>query len=474
MEKEIIVVGAGLTGLMISIYLAKRGYALSVYDYRPDPRKAYYKYGSGRSMSLDLSVRGLLALSEIDLSAKVLAYGVPMKRRAIHLPDGELIYIPYGKNENDLINAVSRSQVHKDLLEKAESFGSIKVNFNQKFVDFDACSGVTIFRDQIDNKDYKVEPFILIGCDGVNSSVRACVEKTLQTVFKKEVFGHQYKEVKIPLSLGHKLELQAMHMWPRENYMLVAQPNYDGSFTCALLLPREGDNSFNAMERNGQKFISFFKENFSDAYPLIPTLADEIINNPIGSLTTITEGQWNIGKKVLLLGDSVHAMVPFFGQGMNCCFEDCYLLNQYLNEFNDDWDLVIPLFEKERKVDANAIANMSLTNYPELTKSNWRNFVLQREIESFLMNNFKDSYISYHNLVCFDNVPYRYAQSIRSFQKNLINEIIYKINSIKELNKDQVKEAVNSYEGTIKSIFPSTHIRGSEIFPASALIADIQ
>jgi kynurenine 3-monooxygenase len=460
MQKEIVIVGAGLTGLMLSIYLGKRGYQVAVYDQRPDPRLAYSKYGSGRSMSLDLSVRGLIALSEIGLDETILASAVPMKTRNIHLPEEETVQLRYGKSEKDCIYAVSRAKVHKELLEKAESFDFVKINFNQSFVDFDPDTEFAIFKDEATGQRVRVQPFLLIGCDGVHSPVRTAIEKIHHNHFKKETFDYSYKELKIPSSRAEGLELQAMHMWPRKNCMLVAQPNDDGSFTCAILLPRSGPHSFDALISRGIPEVSrFFEENFGEVCDLIPNLVEDFLNNPLGILTSIREGQWSVDSKVLLMGDSVHAMLPFFGQGMNCCFEDCYLLNQYLNEFNNDWNLAIPAFEKNRKLDTHAITTLSLENYPELTSLNWRHFILHRKIEDFLMLNFKDVFTSYHNLVCFSGVPYRYAQAVKGLQKDLVERIAISMGDIHDLSKSRVAELMGEYQSKLNQLgeIPSYH-----------------
>lgn len=447
MNREIAIVGTGLTGLVLSIYLAKRGYKINLYDQRPDPRTSYYKYNQGRSMSLDLSLRGLTALSEIGLNEEILSYAVPMRKRILHLSNEEPIQLMYDTSEKYNINAISRSEIHTYLLREAEKFSSVKINFNQKFIDIDRESEKFTFMDEINKASYQISPSFLIGCDGANSTVRKCVERELNVSFRIDNFKYRYKELIIPASLSQSLEFQAMHMWPRKNRMLVAQPNYNGSFTCALLLPVEGEHSFESLLMQPKpKILSFFQEQFGDVYSLIPNLSDEIVNNPIGSLITISEGRWSLDNKILLMGDSVHAMLPFLGQGMNACFEDCYLLNKYLDKFNDDWNLVISEFEKNRKIDTNAVSTMSLENYPELINPNWRYFILHREIEDFLTKNFRDLYISYHNMVCFGLVPYSYANAVRALQKELIIKISSIINNIKEIKKEKIQNELEEYQ----------------------------
>lgn len=446
MQKEIAVVGAGLTGLALSIYLARRGYQVGVYDQRPDPRMSYYKYSQGRSMSLDLSVRGLTALTVIGLDQGALSHTVPMKNRIIHLPNGHLLSLKYDTSEKHNINAISRSELHRYLLTEAEKYVSIKIHFNQKFMDVDVNSDKITFMDEVEKTNYQISPFILIGCDGANSKVRKCIERVLNMSFQINHFNYQYKELTIPADCHH-LEFQAMHMWPRKNCMLVAQPNYNGSFTCALLLPVEGKYSFQTLMSQPEKEIYlFFKEQFGDICDFIPNFVNEMLNNPVGSLMTISEGQWSLKNKILLMGDSAHAMVPFLGQGMNACFEDCYTLNQYLDKYQDDWDKVIPEFEKNRKIDTNAISTMSLENYPELVNPDWQYFILHREIEDFLSKNFSDIYTSYHNLVCFRLVPYSYANAVRTLQKELIVKIASIIESIDELKKETIQDEIEEYK----------------------------
>ncbi|MBF5058801.1 FAD-dependent monooxygenase [Candidatus Neptunochlamydia vexilliferae] len=449
-KKSVTIIGAGLTGLMLSIYLAKRGYTVTIYDFRPDPDVTYYKYdGSGRAMSLDLSVRGLLALSEIGLDKNILSRSIPMKKRVIHLLDGALIDLPYGKGDDTYINTVARSDLHKHLLSKARTFNAVKIHFNQRFLSFDLKSKKASFIDEITQEEYTVPTTLLVGCDGVHSSVREYIEQTSGTSFVKHPFNYEYKALKVPASLAEALELEAMHMWPRQNSMLVAQPDYEGSFTSVLLLPKDGTKSFKNILKNPETIRSFFQQEFGDVCPLIPDLVEEMINNPMGSFVTTTGGQWQLEGKVLIMGDSAHSMTPFFGQGINCCFEDCYLLNKYLDKFEDNWDVALPIFEKNRKIDTEAIAIMSLENYPELTNPNWKHFILQREIEDFLMDHYKEFYTSYHNLVCFDKVPYRYAKFVRTLQKELIKDISYKIKSIKELTKSKILSVIDDYQFNI-------------------------
>lgn len=450
MNKEVAIIGAGLTGLTLSIYLAKRGYKVNLYEQRSDPRVAHYKSnGQGRSMSLDLSMRGLTALSEIGLNQTILSQAVPMKHRIIHLSNNELVHLQYDTTGTHNINAISRAKLHHCLINESEKYSLIKIHFNQQLVDVDQY----IIKDEVKQVSYQIFPPLLLGCDGVNSTIRKSIENKRNDFFQIKRFGHQYKELILPNSNEPILEFEAMHMWPRENSMLVAQPNDDGSFICALLLPAEGEYSFpSLLSRTKENIHLFFKNQFADIQSFIPHLSDQLINNPLGSLVTIRKGTWSLNNKILLLGDSVHGMVPFLGQGMNACLEDCYLLNQYLRKFNDNWNLTISEFEKNRKADTDAISAMSLENYPELTNPNWRDYILHREIEDYLSKNFSDIFVSYHNLVCFSLLPYQYANKIRSLQKDLINKISSVINHIKEITKDKIQGEIDEYQLKLKTL----------------------
>ncbi|QEY51878.1 FAD-dependent oxidoreductase [Legionella longbeachae] len=447
---RIAIIGAGLTGLLLSLYLARRGYEVDIYEQRSDPRITTHPYDKGRKMSIDLSSRGLLSLAEMGLAEKILSKSVPMRDRVIHLPNGEVISLAYGKCANDCIHTVSRSQLHFDLLQETESVPSIVVHFNRSFVDMDTTSGEFILFDNHLNKHFNIKPFFLFGCDGANSMVRKCIEKQKDVTFQYSYFPYQYKELTIPYLENKTLQLEAMHMWPRENSMLVAQPNYDHSFTCAFLLPSTGDYSFEKLTKSysPQQMLNYFKDQYSDIYPFISNLENDLYNNPIGSLITINEGHWNIDK-VALMGDSTHAMVPFLGQGLNCCFEDCYLFNQFLDKYNDDWQTAIPAFEEFRKKDTNAITIMSLENYPELFDSDLQKSILLREIENYLMVNFKDTFATYHNLTCFSSHSYSYINSIRLIQKEMILDISQTINNIKEINKDKIELFLEDYHKKI-------------------------
>lgn len=452
---RIAIIGAGLTGLMLSLYLARRGYQVDIYEQRPDPRVITNRYDKGRKMSIDLSSRGLLSLTEIGLDKKILSQSVPMRDRVIHLPNGEIISLAYGKYDNECIHTVSRSQLHFELLNTAESVSSITVHFNQSFVDLHT-TGESILFDNHLKKQYTIKPFFLFGCDGANSIVRKCIERQKESTFQHSYFPYQYKELTIPYLENSTLQLEAMHMWPRKNSMLVAQPNYDHSFTCAFLLPKTGEYSFENLTKDdsSQKILTYFKEQYSDIYPLISNLENDLFNNPVGSFVTINEGHWNIDK-VALMGDSMHAMVPFLGQGLNCCFEDCHLFNQFLDKYNDDWQKAIPAFEKFRKKDTNAITIMSLENYPELFDPDLKKSILLREIEHYLMVNFKDSFATYHNLTCFTSHSYSYINSIRLIQKEMINDISHTINDIKEINKEKIQLFLEDYHKKIGEMVTS-------------------
>jgi kynurenine 3-monooxygenase len=418
---HIAITGAGLVGSLLSIYLLKRGYKVSVFERRTDMRVS--KGYEGRSINLALSNRGIRALEEVGLVEELKKACIPMHGRIIHNLKGETNFQAYGK-EGQYINSISRSGLNKVLMNKAESLG-VEFFFEQKITSVDLDKTELT----IQNSKLKIERLdfdLIIGADGAFSAVRHAMQFTDRFDFSQEYIEHGYKELHIPVSeVGDfKMEKNALHIWPRESYMLIALPNPDGSFTLTLFFPFNGEPSFESLQSK-ESVKEFFQSVFPDAYLLMPQLLEEFFTNPASSLVTMKCFPW-VQKKTLLIGDAAHAIVPFYGQGMNAGFEDCRQLNSLLDKHNDDWSQVLPLFQEKRKPNADAIAKLALDNFIEMRDLvNDADFILRKKIEAKLHELFPKKWIPLYSMVTFhEDIPYSIAYETGQKQKLIMEDVL--------------------------------------------------
>jgi kynurenine 3-monooxygenase len=420
-KSHIAITGAGLVGSLLSIYLIKRGYKVSVFERRADMRKS--KGYEGRSINLALSNRGIRALEEVGLAEALKKECIPMHGRIIHNLKGETNFQPYGK-EGQYINSISRSGLNKVLMNKAESLG-VEFMFEQRITSVD----LNKTELAIQNQKTKIESLqfdLIIGADGAFSAVRHAMQFTDRFDFSQEYIEHGYKELHIPAGEAgdFKMEKNALHIWPRESYMLIALPNPDGSFTLTLFFSFKGDPSFERLQSK-ESVKEFFQSVFPDAYLLMPQLLEEFFQNPTSSLVTMKCFPW-VQNKTLLIGDAAHAIVPFYGQGMNAGFEDCRQLNQLLNEHSDDWNQVLPLFQEKRKPNADAIAKLALDNFVEMRDLvNDADFILRKKIEAKLHELFPKKWIPLYSMVTFhEDIPYSVAYETGQKQKRIMEDVL--------------------------------------------------
>ena len=438
-NQKVIIIGAGLSGSLLGIYLAKRGIAADVYESRGDMRKE--EMSAGRSINLALSNRGIAALKEIGLDAYMLAEAVPMHGRMIHAVDGQTKLLPYSGREGEYINSVSRSGLNIALMNEAEIYAGVKFYFNEKCVDFDCKSGEAKFES---GKIVKGDT--LIATDGAGSAVRnAMLHGGLPRFnFSQSWLEHGYKELHIPPGNDGEfsMEKNALHIWARRAFMMIALPNFDGSFTCTLFLAHAGKNSFEQLT-DEKSLLEFFKANFADAIPLMPTLAEDFFANPIGNLGTIKCFPWNVGGKSLLLGDSAHAVVPFYGQGMNASFEDCRVLNSLIEQHGTNWEMVFAEYGNLRKENTDAIAQMAEENFYEMRDAVADPiFVRKRELETKLEQTFPD-YFSKYSMVTFrEDLPYSTARQKGNAQDKLLMGICAELNDVSKINLDEVMKKI--------------------------------
>ncbi|MCA6433848.1 MAG: FAD-dependent monooxygenase [Cytophagales bacterium] len=438
-ELHIAITGAGLVGSLLAIYLKNRGYRVSVFERRNDMRKgAGYE---GRSINLALSNRGIRALEEVGLAEELKKEAIPMHGRMIHDLHGNLNFQPYGK-AGQYINSISRSGLNKVLITKAESLG-VEFHFEQRInsVDFGKTE-LAINNSKFNRQNSKFD--LIIGSDGAFSAVRLAMQFTDQFNFSQSYIEHGYKELHIPAGAAgsFQMEKNALHIWPRESYMLIALPNPDGSFTLTLFFPFAGETSFETLSTK-EKVKDFFKSVFPDAYALMPQLLEEFFQNPSSSLVTMRCYPW-VRNKTLLIGDAAHAIVPFYGQGMNAGFEDCHVLNQLLDQFADDWDQVLPSFQEIRKPNADAIAKLALDNFVEMRDLvNDADFILRKKIESKLHEMFPEKWIPLYSMVTFhENIPYSVAYETGQKQKRIMEDVLKQLNIEKNWENLDFKEIV--------------------------------
>lgn len=447
--KNITIIGAGLAGTLCSLYLARRGYTVDVFESRSDLRDSPIDYG--RSINLALSCRGITGLNAMSLMDDVNKIMVPMRARAIHEANGEVHYQPFGRHEEEHINAISRTDLNALLLNKAEQTQKIHLHFDMKLVHLDVPGKKILFEDK-DGTRIEYHYQRLIGADGAPSQVRDTLKNIGIVEASREYLTHGYKELSISKTHTVGMAREHLHLWPRDSFMLLGNPNPDDSITGSLFLANEGNDSFATLD-NEERLISFFQKEFPDAYKAMPDLADEFFGNPTGFMSTIKCTPWYYKDECLLIGDAAHGVIPFFGQGMNSAFEDCRVLDELLEQYNDDWLRVMPAFYEQRKVNTDAVARMSMDNYHEI-HSDIRHpeFILKKQVERELMARYPERYVSKHVLVMFTNTPYSRALELGEVQTRLLEQICCSITDVKELNWRDVDELMLEYDKKLAKI----------------------
>jgi kynurenine 3-monooxygenase len=417
------IIGSGLAGALMACYLGKAGHRADLYEKRPDPRG--HEQERGRSINLALSVRGLHALREVGIADEVLRAAVPLCGRMMHARTGQLTFQPYGKDETECLHSVSRADLNLQLIRRAARYDGVRCFFGQK------CLGLDLRTAKVEMSDEKRQithvPFErLIGADGVYSAVRAQLQKQDRFDYRQDYLAYGYKELHIPPDPGgtFPMEKQALHIWPRRSFMMIALPNLDGSFTCTLFLPYEGPDSF-ATLRTPADVLAYFQEQFPDAVPLMPTLAEDYFQNPVGPLVTIRCQPWYVDSRVVLLGDACHAVVPFLGQGMNAAFEDCTVLHQCLVQKAPDWEAAFREYQDLRKENVDTLADLCLDNFIEMrdkVRSRW--FLLKKKFDNLLHKVFPRWYLPLYTMISFTRIPYAQARRRAKMQGLIVWAVI--------------------------------------------------
>jgi kynurenine 3-monooxygenase len=432
-SETITLIGSGLAGPLLAIFLVKRGFRVEIYERRPDMRRV--RVSAGRSINLAVSTRGIHALREAGLWESMKDIIVPMRGRMMHSVAGELTFQPYGQDQREVIHSISRAELNVSLMNAAEAQG-VEIHFDERCTGFDWKDSLVRLRNEKTGAQTAVESKTVIGTDGAASALRLEMQTLDQFRLSQEHLDYGYKELTIPAGARrkHLLEPHALHIWPRGAYMLIALPNIDGSFACILFLPFEWETSFASLDTEA-KVLGFFEASFPDAVPIMPDLKEDYFSNPIGSMVTVKCSPWHLGDKLLLLGDAAHAIVPFFGQGLNCAFEDCTCLIELLDQYGTDWARVFSEFELARKVNADAIADLALENFVEMRdRVADPHFLFRKKVELALETKFPGIFVPKYAMVTFHRIPYSVALLRGRVQDRMLQELCASIGRIEDLD----------------------------------------
>ena len=443
MKKSVTIVGAGLVGSLLSIYLSKRGYKVNVFERRADMRLE--TMSAGRSINLALSDRGWRGLEGVGIAEDIKKISIPMYGRFIHHKDGTNAYQPYGK-DNQAIYSVSRADINMKLMDLAEQQENVNIQFNKKCTLINRKDLAITFEDNLTKEISNTSADLLFGADGAFASSRLSIQlQSDRFEYNQHYIDCGYKELIIPAGKNGEflLDKNALHIWPRGSFMMIALPNPDGNFTCTLFLPFEGEKSFSNLKTDKQ-VEDFFKSEFSDAFTLMPTLISDFKTNATASLVTVKCSPWVFDNKIGLIGDAAHAIVPFYGQGMNCGFEDCVVLNELIEKHNDDWDIIFPEYEQLRKPDGDAIADLAIANFVEMRdKTADPKFILQKKIEAKFSQHYPDKWIPLYSMVTYS--PHiRYSTALKEGQKQQkIMDEIMAFNNIESIwESDEIESEI--------------------------------
>jgi kynurenine 3-monooxygenase len=426
MASKFVLIGSGLSGGLLAAFLGRRGCEIELFERRADPREG--NLVGGRSINLALSTRGIHALDQLDLAGEVLRHAIPMRGRMIHDRSGAFHFSPYDRDPNKCINSIGRDVLNTVVIEAAQRYANVRVQFNHRCteVDLDAPAAELVRLET--NEKLRARGDAIIGVDGAFSAVRGSMQRLHRFEYSQSYLAHGYKELTIPPGPNEswQMEKNALHIWPRHSFMMIALPNPDGSFTCTLFWEFDGPRSFATTQTNDE-VERFFTEEFSDAVPLMPGLLEEFQNNPTGSLVTIRCAPWCYGDKVALLGDASHAVVPFYGQGMNAAFEDCVVFDECLAESPNDRARAFENYFVRRKANADALADLAVQNFVEMRdKTASPAFRAKKKLDHLLEGLLPGIYLPLYTMVSFTRIPY--AEAARRARRQ--DQIVYAIGAL--------------------------------------------
>ncbi len=420
MPTKFTLIGSGLAGGLLAGYLGRRGYEIDLFERRSDPRAG--NTVGGRSINLALSTRGIHALQKLGIADEVLQHAIPMRGRMIHDRDGELHFSPYDRDPAKHINSIGRGALNTVVIETAQRYQNVRVKFNQRCLDADLDAPAAQLLNTETNETTTARAEAIIGVDGAFSAVRGAMQRLNRFEYSQSYLAHGYKELTIPPGAdgSWRMDKNALHIWPRKTFMMIALPNPDGSFTCTLFWEFDGPRSF-ASTTTDDEVRRFFDEEFPDAVPLMPALLEDYRENPTGSLVTIRCAPWHYQDKVALVGDAAHAVVPFYGQGMNAAFEDCVVFDECLAEFPNDRGRAFAEYARRRKENADALANLAVQNFIEMRdKTASPAFRAKKKLDHFLEGALPGIYLPLYTMVSFTNIPYAEAERRAQTQDTIV------------------------------------------------------
>src|SRR5438105_4767974 len=424
MATKFVLIGSGLAGGLLAAYLGRRGYDVDLYERRADPREG--NIVGGRSINLALSTRGIYALEELGIADEVLRHAIPMRGRMIHEKSGRLHFSPYDRDPTKFINSIGRAALNTTVIEAAQRYANVRVHFNHRCTEIDleqAIAHLEISSAAPPLKMVNVHGDAVIGVDGAFSAVRQSMQEKIPGFnYDESYLAHGYKELTIPPRAdgSWQMEKNALHIWPRKSFMMIALPNPDGSFTCTLFWEFEGPRSFSTTKTD-DAVRRFFAEEFPDAVPLMPSLIDDFKTNPAGSLVTIRCAPWFFKDKVALIGDAAHAVVPFYGQGMNAAFEDCVVLDECLAKFPEDRQRAFAEYFARGKKNADALANLAVQNFIEMRdKTASKAFRAKKKLDHLFEGLLPGIYLPLYTMVTFTRIPYAEAAKRAELQDRIV------------------------------------------------------
>jgi kynurenine 3-monooxygenase len=443
MEKKVIIIGAGLVGSLWAVYLSRAGYTATIYERRSDIRKA--DISAGKSINLALSTRGWKALDAVGVGDEIRKMAIPMYGRTMHDTEGKLTYQPYGE-EGQAIYSVSRGGVNAKMMDIAEEQGNATIHYNEECTNVDLKKGVVYLRNSETGKLSEAKADLIFGADGAFSAVRYnAMQPSTRFNFSQTFIADGYREILLPADANgdYQLDKNSLHIWPRGRFMLIGLANEDGSFTCTLFMPFEGDkNAFDNLDSK-EKVNDFFKSTFPDFYDMMPNIADAWGDHPLSSLAIMRCEPWAIGKTALM-GDAAHATVPFYGQGMNSGFEDCTVLSDLMKKHNENWDLIFDEYNKTRKADGDAVQDLSIHNYYVMRDHVADpKFLLQKKIEAHFSKNYPEKWMPLYSQVSFSSIPYSEALQVGKKQDDIMKKVMESFSNIEDVwDSKEVEEKI--------------------------------
>ncbi|MGY0632915.1 FAD-dependent oxidoreductase [Luteimonas sp. A478] len=442
-DQHITIVGAGLAGAVLGALLARRGHKVDIYERRGDPRMQGYE--GGRSINMALAERGRHALQQAGAEDEVMARTVMMRGRMVHFADGSQQLQRYGRDDSEVIWSVHRGNLNITLLDHAEAAGA-KVHFNRRLESLDFEAGRARFIDDSnEGKASAVDFGVIVGADGAGSAVRAQMQRETKLGERFESLGHSYRELEIPSGEDgqFRIEPNALHIWPRDDYMCIALPNDNGNFTVTLFMSNEGEPGFDTV-RSVQQARELFQRDFPDLLPLLPGLEHDWQHNPVSPLGTLYLDRWRLYGRAVLVGDAAHAMVPFHGQGMNCALEDCVSLARHIDA-GPDMAAAFTAYENERRPNAEAIQQMALDNYREMRdRVDDADYLLQRQLELKLQQRHPDRFVPRYAMVTFMRIPYALALERNGIQQEILLQATAGLESLDTVDWEALDETIKA------------------------------